>query len=400
MPAPNRAVYPVFGFAFNLVLGLLYAWSIFILPLESHFGWSRAETSLTASLIFAFFSAGTLAGGMLLPRIKSGPNALLGGLIAGGGFFLSSFTTSLTMFYICYGIMGGLGIGIAYQVPISAVRWFPDKKGLVSGILTMGMALGTFLLGSLGARALLPIVGWQATFQIMGLTVIGMSLVCGFILKAPPADYQPAGYTPPPGHTGLWGFTLPQVFTLKAYWMFLLWAFLLQNGGLVILTHIVPLVQEKGLSAAEGALALGIIALANAGGRFLFGYLFDRLGYNRSMALDGLVMTAGLLVLTHLPASFIYPALLLGAILVGMSYGGGIAQLVAGCMSFFGPRYFPVIFGSSTLATMLASFSGPFLGGYLKDSFHDYSAVLYITATLGLLAALAAWLLKKPEPPR
>jgi OFA family oxalate/formate antiporter-like MFS transporter len=398
MAAPNRIVYVVFGFSLNLVLGLLYAWSIFILPLESHFGWNRAETSLTASLIFAFFSVGMLLGGVLLPRIKSGPNALLGGLIAGGGFFLSSFTTSLTMFYICYGVMGGLGIGIAYQVPVGVVRWFPDKKGFISGILTMGMALGTFLLGSMGARALLPVLGWQTTFQIMGIVVAGMSVVCGFILKTPAPDYKPAGYTPPPGTAGLWGFSLGEALHLKSYWLLLLWGFLLQNGGLVILTHIVPLVQETGLSVGQGALALGVIALANAGGRFIFGYLFDWLGHNRSMALDGLTMTAGLLILAHLPASYVYPVLLAGAILVGMSYGGCIAQLLAVCVSFFGPRYLPLIFGSSTVTTMIGSFSGPLLGGYLKDSFNDYSAVLYITAVLGLLSALTAWRLRKPAP--
>jgi OFA family oxalate/formate antiporter-like MFS transporter len=396
MAPPKRIIFVVFGFSLNLVLGLLYAWSIFILPLESHFGWSRAETSLTASLIFAFFSAGMLLGGVLLPRIKTGPNALVGGLIAGGGFFLSSFTTSLTMFYICYGVMGGLGIGIAYQVPVSVLRWFPDKKGLISGILTMGMALGTFLLGSVGAGALLPFLGWQTTFQIMGLVVAGMSIVCGFILKTPPPDYKPAGYTPPPGNTGLWGIGFREALSLKSYWVLLLWAFLLQNGGLVIFTHVAPLVQESGLSPAQGALALGIIALANAGGRFLFGYLFDRLGHNRSMALDGLVMTAGLLVLAHLPGDYIYPVLLAGVILVGMSYGGCIAQLLAVCISFFGPRHLPIIFGSTTVATMVGSFSGPLLGGYLKDSFNDYSAVLYITAILGLLAAATAWRLKKP----
>jgi OFA family oxalate/formate antiporter-like MFS transporter len=398
MTPSNRIVFVIFGFSLNLVLGLLYAWSIFILPLESHFGWSRAETSLTASLIFAFFSAGMLLGGVLLPRIKSGPNALLGGLIAGSGFFLSSFTTSLTMFYICYGVMGGLGIGIAYQVPVSVVRWFPDKKGLVSGILTMGMALGTFLLGSVGARALLPLLGWQTTFQIMGLVVAGVSVLCGFILKTPPPDYKPKGYTPLPGNAGLWGISLGEALRLKSYWLLLLWGFLLQNGGLVILTHVVPLAQESGMTAAQGALALGVIALANAGGRFIFGYLFDRIGYNRSMALDGLVMTAGLLVLANLPSAGVYQLLLagVGVILAGMSYGGCIAQLLAVCISFFGPKHLAIIFGSSTVSTMIASFSGPLLGGYLKDSFNDYSAVLYITAVLGLLAALTARVLRKP----
>ena len=381
-----------------MVLGVMYAWSIFILPLETHFGWKRAETSLTFSLIIMFFSLGTILSGLLLPRLNPTRTAILGGLVAGSGFFLSSFTSSLTMFYICYGVMGGLGIGLAYIVPVSVVvRWFPDKKGLISGLLTMGMALGTFVLGSLGANHLLQIMDWQTTFRIMGAVVAGVSIIVALLLKMPPADFKPHGYTPPPQQEGVWGFSFAQAIRLKPYWMVFAWIFLLQTGGLMVMSHIVPFIKELDLSQSQAAFGLGAVTLANAGGRFFFGFLFDKAGRKKTMTITGLVLVAGLVTLPNLPAGFVYPALLLAVILVGMSYGGSIAQLVVLCISFFGPKNFSIIFAFSTMASMVASFTGPYLAGHIKDTLTTYDMAMYLAALLATLAIILALTLKPPQ---
>lgn len=398
MRTEKRLRYPICGFTLNMILGVMYAWSIFVLPIENTFGWSRAETSFTFTLIIVCFSIGTILGGTLLPRLKPTLTATLGGLLAGCGFFFSSFVTTLHGLYFCYGIMGGLGIGLAYVVPLTVViRWYPDKKGIISGLLTMGMALGTFILGSLGANYLISLIDWPSTLRVIGVVVAGVALLAALMLKFPPADYVPAGYTPPAGNTGIWGFTLGQTFKTSAYWMIFLWIFLIQSGGLMLLGHIVPFVKELNLSQGQAAAALGVIALANGGGRFFFGWLFDKTGRQISMVLTCLFMLGGLMLLNHLPQSMVYAALLVGIILVGMSYGGSISQLVTICATFFGPKNFAIIFACSTVGTIAASFVGPSAGGYIKDHFASYELAFYMAGALALLGIVVVLLLRQPK---
>lgn len=397
MKTENRLRYPVCGFFLNMILGVMYAWSIFVLPLENSFGWNRAETSFTFTLIIVCFSLGTILSGTLLPRLKPRLTTILGGLLAGSGFFLSSFVSSLNALYLCYGVMGGLGIGLAYVVPLTVViRWYPDKKGLISGLLTMGMALGTFFLGSLGANYLIGLIDWPSTLRVLGVVVAGVAVLAALVLKFPPSDYQPAGYTPPADNQGVWGFTLPQALKSSAYWLIFFWILLIQSGGLMLLGHVVPFVKELQLSQGQAAAALGVIAIANGGGRFFFGWLFDKAGRKISMGLTGLFMIVGLVTLNHLPGSLLYPVLLAAIILVGMSYGGSISQLVTFCATFFGPKNFAIIFAFSTVGTIGASFIGPSVGGFIKDHFSSYEMALYMAAAMALLAVVVAVVIKKP----
>lgn len=394
----NRIIYPVFGFTLNMILGVMYAWSIFVLPLENSFGWSRAQTSVTFTVIIICFSLGTIVGGTLLPRMKPTLTACLGGMLAGAGFFLSSFITSLSGLYICYGVMGGLGIGIAYVVPLSVViRWYPDKKGIISGLLTMGMALGTFFLGSLGANYLIQQFDWMVTLRIIGVVVAIVSVVAAVVLKLPPDDYRPAGYNPPPQNQGLWGFTLKKALKTRAWILAFLWICLIQSGGLMILGHIVPFVKELNLSQGQAAAALGIVAIANGLGRLFFGWLFDRAGRRVSMTLTGIFMIIGLLGLVHLPQDMLYPALIAAIVLVGMSYGGSISQLVTLCATFFGPKNFAIIFAFSTMGTIVASLVGPSVGGYIRSHFGSYELALYMAALLAAATIIVVNLIRQPR---
>ncbi len=398
MSTTSRLRYPICGFVLNMILGVMYAWSIFVLPLENTFGWKRAETSFTFTLIIVCFSIGTILGGTLLPRLKPTLTAMLGGLLSGAGFFLSSFVTSLNGLYLCYGVMGGLGIGLAYVVPLTVViRWYPDKKGIISGLLTMGMALGTFFLGSLGASYLITLIDWQNTLRILGVVVAAVAAITALLLKFPPSDYRPQGYAPPPENAGIWGFSLGQALKTNAYALVFFWIFLIQSGGLMLLGHIVPFVKELNLTQTQAAAALGVIALANGGGRFFFGWLFDKAGRRVSMSLTGVFMIAGLVGLNHLPAGFVYPALLAAIVLIGMSYGGSISQLVTVCATFFGPKNFAIIFAFSTVGTIAASFVGPSVGGYIKDHFSSYELALYMAAALAVISILTALLIRQPK---
>lgn len=389
------------GLALCSVCGVLYAWSIFVLPLEQLFGWQRSETSFTFTLMILCFSLGMFAGGRLLERYSPFRTVLMGGLLLSAGFLGASQVNSLAGLYLCYGGLAGLGVGIVNLVPAAVcLRWYPQRRGLVSGLLTLALALGTLLFGTFGAGALIQQLGVQTTFQVLAVAFLAIVLLCAGFLRFPPGGTGVPGSadTSPDIHTNDLGLPLTEMLRTPAYWMIWGWMFVVQTGGLMIIGHIVPYAQETGLSAAEAALAMGVYAAANGVGRLAFGYAHDRFGRTTGMALGAACMGAGLLALAALPPLVGMGGFVLAAVLVAMAYGGTIPQLSALIMVFFGPRHFGVNYGFSTTPLMAASLCGPFLGGLARAASGDYLTALYAAAALTLLGLLPAALLRKAKP--
>ncbi len=165
----NRWFYVVIGIVLFLFLGLLYAWSLFIVPLEKEFGWTRTQTSLIFTISIIFFCLGGIAGGFITGRKSPGFTILISAVLLLCGFAASSQIKSLTAIYITYGVISGFGIGLSYNAVISTVtRWFPEKPGVISGFLLMGFGLGGMLLGST-ANSLIKAIGWRETFLLLGV---------------------------------------------------------------------------------------------------------------------------------------------------------------------------------------------------------------------------------------
>ena len=192
----NRWLPVVGGVCMNLALGSLYAWSVFVLPLEQEFGWSRAETSWTFTIAIVTFAASFVWAGRI--QDMRGPRicAVIGGVLVGAGFVLSSFTTSLWQLYVMFGLIVGLGNGFGYATPVPvASKWFPDKRSLIVGIMVGGYGAGSAIFGPV-ATSLIGSIGWRATFQILGALFFVMGMIGAWLLENPPAGYVPAGWTP------------------------------------------------------------------------------------------------------------------------------------------------------------------------------------------------------------
>ena len=162
------------GVLMNLALGSLYAWSVFVAPLEKEFGWKRAETSLVFTIAVVTFAITFIFGGRLQDRRGPRPAAFIGTVLVSLGFFLTSFTSSLTFLYIVFGVIVGAGNGFGYATPIPvASKWFPDKRGLVVGLMVGGYGASSAIIGPL-ATNLIASIGWRTTFQILGLAFLAM----------------------------------------------------------------------------------------------------------------------------------------------------------------------------------------------------------------------------------
>ena len=181
----------------NLALGSLYAWSVFIPPLEREFGWTRAETSWVYTIAIVCFALTFVAAGRL--QDVKGPRicALAGGILVSAGFVLASFTTSLTMLYLSYGVVVGVGNGFGYATPTPVgSKWFPDRRGLVVGLMVGGYGAGSAIFGTLASGWLVPSFGWRTTFQILGAIFFVMTMAGTALLKNPPPGYRPSNWTP------------------------------------------------------------------------------------------------------------------------------------------------------------------------------------------------------------
>src|SRR5437867_13132599 len=180
------------GVSMNLALGSLYAWSVFVLPLEREFGWTRAQTSWVFTIAIFVFAVTFVFAGRIQDRHGPRICAFIGGILVSAGFWLASRTASLPYLYLTMGLVVGLGNGFGYATPIPvASKWFPDKRGLVVGIMVAGYGAGSAIFGPI-SQALIGQFGWRATFAILGALFFVMTMIGTLLIQNPPA-----GYTPP-----------------------------------------------------------------------------------------------------------------------------------------------------------------------------------------------------------
>src|SRR5437660_8704488 len=190
-PGVNRWWRVVGGLSMNLALGTLYGWSVFVAPLEKQFGWKRADTSMVFTIAVMVFALTFVVAGRIQDKFGPLYCSLAGGILVSLGFYLCSYTTSLTYLFICFGVIGGLGNGFGYATPIPVMaKWFPDKRGLAVGLAVGGYGAGSAIFGPLSQLKLIPAYGLPATFQILGVIFLVMTIAGALLLRNPPPEYR------------------------------------------------------------------------------------------------------------------------------------------------------------------------------------------------------------------
>ncbi len=281
----------------NLALGTFYAGSAFMLPLEKEFGWTRAQTSWVTTIGMVMIAGWYCVAGHIYDR--KGPRLVagVGGILFSLGFFLASFTHSLTMFYLTMGLCVGIGDGFGYVVPLSvASKWFPDKRGLVMGLMIGGYGAGSGIFGPVASR-LIESVGWRQTFQIFALLFIVMTMLATWLLKNPPAGYQPAGWHPSQARASsrpgpdVGTFRMIRTPTFRALWI----AYCLgTTAGTMVISQLVPFARSAGHAAAVAALAISVGAIGNASGRIFSGWVSDHIGRLNTLRIVLLISTVAM----------------------------------------------------------------------------------------------------------
>ena len=392
----NRWLAVVGGVSMNLALGSLYAWSVFVSPLEAEFGWSRTQTSWVFTIAIVTFAVSTVFAGRIQdvrgPRIC----AVTGATLVGLGFILGSFTTSLAYLYVAFGFVVGLGNGFGYATPIPVgSKWFPDKRGLVVGLMVAGYGGGSAIFAPV-ATALIDAVGWQATFRILGVILFAMGMVGAWLLRNPPAGYQPEGWSPAaaPERTQR---DIPTGEMLGMPNFYFLWvAYCLgTTAGLMTISQLVPFAQSAGLGATAAAFAVTVGAVGNAAGRIASGWLSDLVG--RLMTLRIMIFVSAL----AMPALFAWREeaflLYLFVVVVYWCFGTQLSVFASTAADFFGTKHLGLNYGLLFTAYGVAGLIGPIIAGVVFDTFNDYRYAFFIAAGLAVVALLSLGFARPPN---
>lgn len=385
----------VLGVILLLFLGLIYGWSIFRSPLQSEFGWTDSQASLTFSISMMTFCLGGLVGGI----INKGKNGFRINLIAAAillaiGFFAASNIQSLMGIYLSYGVCCGFGVGLGYNTAISTiVKWFPDKQGLISGITLMGFGFGSMILGTV-AGAMIQSMGWRVTFRIFAVAFAIVMVVGALLLRTAGADFveylsqgSSKAVTPAVEEVGA-----ADMLRRRNFWIYFVWAIILSAAGLAIINSSAPYAQLfVGENLTLAASIAGIVSIANGVGRVIFGGMFDKIGYRLTMLIDCVVFVVASLVLMASFATKSMPVLVIAFILIGLAYGGVTPTNSAFIAYFFGRENYAVNFPIVNLNLIFASFLGPMVGngGYMMT----FGAII----VFAIVGAVLVFLLKKPE---
>jgi OFA family oxalate/formate antiporter-like MFS transporter len=343
-----------------LLLGIIYSWSVFVAPLEKAFGWKRDATSLVYVVSICCFVIGSILSGPLIQRFATRTVIVISAAMLSSGFFMSSRVHSVWHLYLSYGVLCGLGIGVAYTAVLFAVMGrYGDKPGLASGVLLMGFGLGGFILGPAVTAVIYGPVGWRATYVLLGF-VFGAVLTAGsFFVSLPPA---PGAAAPGPSSSTA-DFSPGRVIRSRSYRWYLSWVVLVATNGMAVLSMGAPLALDIGASPMGAAVAAGVLSMGNGMGRLLFGHLFDRHGRPAAMLTASVFFAAAAVgVLTAYSRSS-YLLLLAAFLATGISYGS--TPILNSCFSrsVYGEKFLKYNLGIINLGYLVSAPLGAYGAG-------------------------------------
>lgn len=375
----------VCGTIIMLILGLIYAWSIFVAPLEAEFGWTRPETATTFSVSMVMWSFGMLSCGWFMAHFSPRVCFAIGIALIACGFILTSQVTELYQLYIFYGVFCGFGTGLCYNLWTSVVfANFSEGTGFAGGVLLMGFGMGSMVLGSAAAALIASPVGWRGAFLILAAFAVIAAATSMYFLRMPtkkPVTKQ----NPTATQTGV---TLSgrQMLRAPSFWTFAIWRVLVMGGAAAIIAQTAPIMASIGADAAFCAAAVGALSVGNGCGRPIIGIIYDHIGRNRTLIA---LAIAGTVIGIALVASYLAQSILLLAaalFLEGVLYGGYATVNTTFIRTTYGQAHVASNLGISSFTLMPFNAVFPVL---MAAAFHFTGTYTIALAALPVIAAIS-----------
>jgi len=436
----NRWLVVVGALLIQISLGAIYIYSVFKPALAAKFpDWSPTDLALPSQLVLAFFALSMIVFGRIQDKVGPRIIATIGGVLLGAGLAIASFASSLFVFVLGFSVIGGIGIGAAYVCPIATcVKWFPDKRGLITGLAVAGFGAGGLVFTPV-AKAFIANadIGILQTFLYLGLIFFVAVVIGAQFMRNPPAGYKPEGWNPPAPATPGAGpakvdYTWSEMLKTPQFW--LLWVTYTAGcmAGLMVIMNTTNVWQSASLLAssgepggvvgkdvyaaiiASGALAVMIVSIANACGRIIWGFVSDKLGRKPTLLI--MFLLAGL-TMGALNWMTTFPVYVIGVSLVGFCFGGFLALFPAVTADYFGTKNIGVNYGFMFLAYGAGGLFGPWLAPKLMKVVQtipymnlkgvveakpfeagNYMTAFLISGAMCLVSALIILVVKAPAP--
>ena len=401
MRTNNRWVIAIAGVFFQIALGAVYAWSVFRVPLAKQFGWSISEVTLTFTISIFVLGIAAFFGGLWLNR--KGPRivALTGGVLYGLGVFLASFSHNLWWLYLSYGFIGGIGLGLGYIVPVAVlVKWFPDRRGLITGIAVGGFGAGALITAPVATR-LIQSVGVLSTFAYLGIGYLIVTVIAGAFMQNPPDGWKPEGWSPTATETAQRAghdFKLGEA--LRTWQWYALWLLLFLNtcAGISVISQEAPIFQElTRVTAVVAGGMVGVASLGNAVGRVFWAWASDLITRRATFFVMFLVQV---LLFWFLPNVASASLMTIVTFVVLMCYGGGFGTMPAFAADYFGPKNVGPIYGLMLTAWSFASAVGPLFIAHMRETAGSYRGALHVIAGVVAVSTLLPILVRPPRTSR
>lgn len=451
----NRWLVVLGALIIQVSLGAVYIWSVFQSPLKALFpNWTEAQVTLPAQIVLAAFAVAVIFGGRFQDRFGPRIIATIGGLVLGLGLILARFTGSfesgLALFWlvITFSVLGGLGIGMAYVCPIATcVKWFPDKRGLITGLAVAGFGAGAFFFAPLAKGLIaggkyqilgaslfgLPKLGVFSTFMTLGVIFLVAVVLAAQLLRNPPAGYKPAGWNPPQPAAGTAAvktdYTPGQMLKTSQFWLLWLIFFAGCTAGLQVIMKASPVWQSSAIGASTppvdpttfgaigsaAAMAVSILAIFNALGRIFWGKISDNLGRKATLVIMLVICAAAMFALDFFRTYALY---LVGTSVVGLCFGGYLALFPAFTADYYGTKHYGINYGWMFSAYGAGGIVGPFLAASLMRvsakvpyqvtdaagniteklfTVGSYRLAFFVAAAMCVVAVLLALFIKPPK---
>lgn len=399
------------GLLIYLLIGLIYGWSIFVAPLEVEFGWSRTHTSAVFTISMIFFCLGGIASGIIMKKKSARFILAAAAICLCAGFCCASAINTITGLYISYGVFCGTGVGLAYNSNISTVlKWFPDKEGLISGLLLMCFGCGGMVLGTL-ASSLIQMMGWRITFVILGILFAVMILICSIWIKDPPKDVcvesdirgedrkkQTAAKRKMKQKKTEAGTEMNagQMLKRPGFWLHFIWAVLLSAAGLAVIGHASVCAQDLGAAVGLATLITGLISVFNGIGRVIIGWIFDMMGRKPSVKVCNITMIIAFLLLVFSIGREALGVFIVAALILGFAYGSIPPVNSAFVNLFYGKKNYALNFSFMNSSLIPASLLGPLVAGAVYTVSGSYLTVFVLLLILSIAAFFLQFGVKKP----
>jgi OFA family oxalate/formate antiporter-like MFS transporter len=403
MKTKNRWLIALSAVAIHLSIGSAYAYSVFKKPLTDTLGWSGTNVAVSFTLAIFFLGTSAALFGRFVEKYGPKASAIVAAILFSLGQIGSGFSISLESlmgFYLTYGVIGGIGLGVGYIAPVSTlVKWFPDRRGLATGMAVFGFGAGALVTGPVAAR-LIQWVGIPSTFYILGISYFILMMLGALYIAKPPEGWMPAGMKETASNSNkrsipkdIAQLTANEAVKTPRFWMLWIMMFVNISSGIMLISVASPMAQEKvGMTELAAAAMVGIMGIFNGAGRIAWASLSDYIGRSNVYVLFFTIQLAAFLVLPNVTGALLFQVLIY---MILTMYGGGFASLPAFIGDLFGTKQLGAIHGYLLTSWSLAGIVGPLVVAYIRERTDNYDATFYFFAVFLLVAFITSLLMKR-----